>query len=232
MMIPVFPANCSPPWRFGVSAILPSAQSIFPSDGLILDVSGCAHLWGGERPYLKEIITRLRAAGYQVRGAMADTIGAAWAVARFGQITPLIGPGEQVTALLPLPPAALRLEPATLDRLQKLGLYQIRDFNAMPRSALRRRFGKDMLLRMDQAFGQEAEAIIAVQPAEPYQERLPCLEPIRTATGIEIALTRLLEILCVRLQKEGEGPAYRHLFRLSRGWKIGADRHRHEQTLE
>jgi protein ImuB len=174
-------------------------------DGLILDVSGCAHLWGGERPYFKEIVTRLRTSGYDVRAAMADTVGAAWANARFGRISPMIETGGQIAALLPLSPAALRLEPVLLERLQKLGLYRIGDVAGMPRSALRRRFGREMLLRLDQAFGQEDEAIEPIQPLQPYQERLPCLEPILSAGGIEIALTRLLESLCRRLQQEGMG---------------------------
>ena len=75
----------------------------------------------------------------------------------------------------------------------------------MPRSALRRRFGEELLERLDQALGIKEEIIHPIQPIEPYQERLPCLEPIVTATGIEIALTRLLESLCTRLQKEGKG---------------------------
>jgi protein ImuB len=174
-------------------------------DGLILDITGCAHLWGGEREYLKDVVTRLRTSGYDVRGALADTIGAAWAIARFGWETPIIGSGGQMQALLSLPPAALRLESAVLERLKKLGLYHISDIAGMPRSALRRRFGPDLLLRLDQAFGQQEEVIEPVQPVEPYQERLPCLEPIVSAGGIEIALTRLLEALCGRLQQEGKG---------------------------
>ena len=59
--------------------------AIDPPDGLILDVTGCSHLWGGEKEYLTEIIKRLKDFGYNVRAAMADTIGAAWAVARFGK---------------------------------------------------------------------------------------------------------------------------------------------------
>jgi protein ImuB len=174
-------------------------------DGLILEVTGCAHLWSGERPYLKGIVTRLRGSGYDVRAAMADTIGTAWAISRFGQVTPIIETGGQIAALLPLPPAALRLEPAILERLQKLGLYKINNFITMPRSSLRRRFGPDLLRRLDQALGQEDEVIEPLQPIEQYQERLPCLEPIVTATGIEIALQRLLETLCHRLKQEGKG---------------------------
>jgi len=174
-------------------------------DGLILDISGCAHLWGGEKSYLKEIVTRLRSKGYDVRAAMADTIGAAWAISRFGKIKPIIEANGQAEALLPLPPAALRLEPAVLERLQKLGLRAISSFITMPRSVLRRRFGQSMLQRLDQALGNEDEPIKSLLPVEPYQERLPSLEPIRTAIGIEIAVQKLLEMLCKRLQQEGKG---------------------------
>ncbi|WP_184546176.1 Y-family DNA polymerase [Mucilaginibacter sp. FT3.2] len=174
-------------------------------DGLMMDISGCPHLWGGERAYLKEIVTRLRGKGYDVRAAMADTIGTAWAISRFGKITPIIESGGQVIALLPLPPAALRLAPPTLARLQKLGLYQVQSFINMPRPVLRRRFGDEFLLRLGQALGHENEMIQPLRPIAPYEERLPCLEPISTKTGIEIAIKCLLETLCKRLRDEGKG---------------------------
>ncbi|MDN3584857.1 Y-family DNA polymerase [Mucilaginibacter flavus] len=174
-------------------------------DGLILDVSGCVHLWGGEHAYLKEIVTRLRSKGYDVRGAMADTAGTAWAIARFGKIKPIIAPGMQANALLSLPPAALRLDAIILERLQKLGFYTIKNFIDMPRSVLRRRFGQELLTRIDQALGNEFEPLELLCPIEPYTERLPCLEPIRTATAIEIAIKTLLANLCARLQSEGMG---------------------------
>ena len=174
-------------------------------DGLILDISGCAHLWGGERAYLGAIIKTLRSKGYDARGAMADTIGTAWAVAHFGKVKPIIEEGGQTDALLSLPAAALRLEPLTLEGLQKLGFYTIGGFIDMGRSVLRRRFGQDFLMRLDQALGNEDEPLQLLQPFEPYHERLPCLEPIRTATGIEIAIRKLLEALCRRLEGEGKG---------------------------
>lgn len=174
-------------------------------DGLILDISGCAHLWGGEWAYLKDIVTRLRGSGYDVRAAIADTIGTAWAISRFGQVTPIIDSGKQVPALLSLPAAALRLESVVLTRLQKLGLYTIGSFIGMPRSALRRRFGEGLLLRLAQALGQAEEYIQPIMVPEPWQERLPCMEPIRTKVGIEIAIKRLLETLCLRLQQDGKG---------------------------
>lgn len=174
-------------------------------DGLILDITGCTHLWGGEQAYLKDLVSRLRNGGYDMRAAIADTIGTAWANARYGQITPIIAPGEQAAALSPLPPAALRLESAITERLHKLGLNHVHSFMRMPRHVLRRRFGQQILDRLDQALGQALEPIEPVVPLIPYQERLPCLEPIRTATGIEIALQKLLETLCQRLYNEGKG---------------------------
>jgi len=174
-------------------------------DGLILDISGCAHLWGGEENYLKDIVQKLNGYGYRVRTAIADTIGAAWAVARYGRTVQIIPSGQQKEALTGLPPAALRLDTAIIDRLKKLGLYTIRRFIDMPRSALRRRFGAALLSRLDQALGLEHESIQPIQPAQPYQERLPSFEPIRTASGIEIALQRLLEALCKRLAREEKG---------------------------
>lgn len=174
-------------------------------NGLILDVSGCAHLWESEEKYLKEIVNKLKGFGYHVRAALADTIAAAWAISRYGKIKTIIKPNEQTEALLPLTPAALRLDIDILERLEKLGLNKISDFINMQGSALRRRFGKQLLLRLDQALGNKEEIIQPLVPLEPYNERLPCLEPIQTVTGIEIALQKLLEALCKRLQKEGKG---------------------------
>ena len=187
-------------------------------DGLTLDASGCAHLWGGEQAYVNEIVLKLKTAGFDVRAAMADTIGAAWAVARFGggegvHLHPVVllseaivvPMGEQSAALLPLPPAALRPDEAVLQKLQKLGFHRIAAFAGMPKAMLRRRFGEDLLLKLSQALGQTEEFIIPIYINPPYQERLQCLEPVRTAAGIGIAIQRLLEALCKRLENEGKG---------------------------
>src|SRR3990170_3646481 len=174
-------------------------------DGLLLDATGCAHLWGGDLSYLEEIVKKLTARGYDVRAAIADTIGASWAIARFGKGSLVIPSGTHIEALHSLPPEALRLEMDTVERLHKLGLHRINQFMGMPRSSLRRRFGQHFLDKLDFALGREKEIIEPVQPVEPYQERLPCLDPIVTAAGIEIALDRLLNILCHRLQQEQKG---------------------------
>jgi protein ImuB len=174
-------------------------------DGLLLDVTGCSHLWGGDQPYLAEIIKKINARGYDVRAAIADTIGLAWGAARFGKEPFVIASDQHMEVLMNLPPDALRIEPDTVERLHKLGLHQVRQLIEMPRASLRRRFGQNFITRLAMALGQEMETIQPVVPLEPYQERLPCLEPIITATGIEIALRQLLETLCLRLQQEQKG---------------------------
>ena len=174
-------------------------------DGVILDVTGCAHLWGGEELYLQHMKDRLKHLGYHVNAAIADTIGAAWAFARFGSGSVIVETKKQATALLTLPPQSLRLEEETIERLHSLGLRTIQHFINMPRSTLRRRFGEVFIKRLDHALGKEEEIIIPIHPIAIYCERLNCLEPIITLTGIEIALERLLECLCSRLQREQKG---------------------------
>lgn len=174
-------------------------------DGLILDISGCPHLWGGEQPYLENLVTELNKYGYYVKGAIADTVGIAWAVSRYGRERLTVVPHKEQSVLYDLPPSALRLESPTLERLTKLGFYRIRDFIHLPPRALSRRFDDQLLKRLDQALGQEPEAIQPIRPIQAYVESLPCLEPICTAVGIEVALVKLLEMLHIRLKKEGKG---------------------------
>lgn len=173
-------------------------------EGLLLDASGCAHLWGGEQNYVDDLRTRLAAFGYDVRIGMADTIGCAWAVARYGGGT-VVAAGQHLQSLLPLPPSALRLPEHITSLLEQLGLSTVQSFFHIQRSALRRRFGVELLKRMDQAMGRAEEVLLPLVPLQPYQERLPCLEPIMTRKGIEIALGRLLESLCHRLRSEQKG---------------------------
>lgn len=174
-------------------------------DGLLLDATGCTHLKGGEHGFLKEITGRLKQIGYDVRPGMADTIGCAWGVARCADKGLIVAAGEHRNALMPLPPAALRLPAELLIKLHNLGLYTVGSFIHMPKAVIRRRFGKDMVLRLYQALGQEEEFLIPLKEPVRHSERLPFLEPIRTRPVIEIALKTLLDMLCKRLYGEGLG---------------------------
>jgi protein ImuB len=174
-------------------------------DGLMLDVTGCAHLWGGEEAYLAFIVQKLAERGYSVHAAMAGTQALAWGVARNSAHSCIVTPEQQLETLRSLPPEALRLDKEVVERLHKLGLHRVEQIISLPRAALRKRFGVQLLSQLDKALGQELEPIHSIQPTEPYQQRLPCMEPIVTATGIEIALRELLTSLCLRLQQEQLG---------------------------
>ncbi len=174
-------------------------------DGLLLDVSGCTHLWETEQNYLHDISSKLAAKGFTARIAIADTTGLAWAAARYYHSPAIINTTDSTAALIQLPPAALQLEPAVKERLEKLGMHRIADFIKIPRASLRQRFGAGILRQIDYATGREKEHLQPVIVPAIYIERLPCLEPVRTATAIEIAIKNLLSALCKRLLDDEKG---------------------------
>lgn len=179
--------------------------SLSGTDTLFLDVTGCTHLWGGDAPYLQAIRQCFAAIGYQLRLSMAGTMGAAWALTRYGKDDLIVPPHRQMDAMLLLPPAALQLEAALLARLDKLGLKTICQLLQLPRSALLRRFGQVLLDRIDACSGQRMESWEPVFPPVKYQERLASLEPIITRTGVEMALQNLLEKITAQLKRDGMG---------------------------
>ena len=128
-----------------------------PPDGLLLDISGCAHLFGGEEALRRDITARLHAQGFQARAAVADTVGCAWAVARYGRELRVLS-DQTRDALLPLPLAALRIAPETVTELAQVGLKRIADVIDRPRAPLAARFGEQFVRRIDQAVGRDRRA--------------------------------------------------------------------------
>ncbi len=172
--------------------------------GLILDITGCAHLFGGEEGMIRDITARLGRAGFLAHAAIADTPGAARAAARW-QGPEVIAPGGQRPVLAALPVAALGVAPATLAALARVGLRRIGDLYPIPRRALAARFGLDLGVRLDRALGIAAEPISPRRPAIPHLARLAFVDPIATAESIAAAVRRLLETVCAGLVRAGEG---------------------------
>jgi protein ImuB len=173
-------------------------------DGLFLDLSGTAHLFGGEARMCRRIVAFCARAGFTARIGVAGTLGAAHAFARYasGPVT-LCPPGGEAAALAPLPLAALRLDEAALATARRVGIETVGELIAMPRGPLGRRFGKAPLARLDQALGRAAEAIAPVVPEEPPAAVLRLFEPLATAEAIEEALKALLADLLAGLEKAG-----------------------------
>jgi protein ImuB len=141
-------------------------------DGLLLDVTGVAHLFGGEHLLVHEVATRLNRLGFAARLAIAPTLGAAWALARFDPYPAAIVRNEQLReALDPLPVAALRLATLTCAGLNQVGIEQFRHLLKLSRESLVARFGEELLLRMDQALGRKSELIEPLRLAEPLAVR-------------------------------------------------------------
>lgn len=174
--------------------------------GLWLDISGCAHLFGGEETLLENLVGRLGQLGFAARAAVADTPGAAWAWARFGDpAKPMLATGRQQDALAGLPVTALRLAPATAAGLVRLGLKRIGDLYAMPSAALAGRFGRAVGLRLDQALGRQGEPLSPRQPPVEHQVHLAFAEPVARSDDLAAATRRLLERLAQRLEDQRLG---------------------------
>ncbi|NDK34782.1 Y-family DNA polymerase [Rhodovulum sulfidophilum] len=173
-------------------------------DGLVLDITGAAHLFGGEAEMLADMRARLLRAGIAARLGLAATRGAAWALARHGE--GVAAPGaDPLQALGHLPVRALRLEEDTAAALDRLGLRSVADLAARPRAPLARRFGPELLKRLDQALGAEAEAIAPVAEPPHYAVRLSLPDPIGLVSDVMAGTGRLLEALCARLKDRQDG---------------------------
>lgn len=179
--------------------------SLDPPDGLILEASGCAHLWGGEEKYLQAIKERIEGFGFSIRIAMADTICVAWALAHYGALQVHIAHNRSMPDFLELPVAALRIDDTTQDQLQILGLRNIRQLIALPLTVLGKRFPALLCERIKQASGEIAEYITPIELPEPFAIRLPCMEPIITRTGVNIALEKAMTDLIQQLQQHQLG---------------------------
>lgn len=198
-------------WHSNASPIVAVADSMAPYGDLILDITGVAHLFGGEEKMLATLVGRLRALGYATHGAIADTVGAAWAFAHFdpGRIVP---ESELETALAALPVEALRLNETQAAGLNQMGLKTIGQLYGRDRKALQARFGASLVTRLDQALGLIEERITPRVPvAEHFAERR-FAEPIGYLDDVLMTVRDLAIQLSIRLGAEGLAAQSFHLF--------------------
>ncbi|MEL6564153.1 MAG: DNA polymerase Y family protein [Pseudomonadota bacterium] len=224
---------------------------VAPEDGdaLVVDLTGCAHLFGGEAKLMHLVEEDCTDLGLSVLMGLADTRGAAWALARFagraagsnrsgdaidqearatrsragkrrhwtkGGAAPVVqaqatdpkrisAPGQIYGALSPLPIAALRLEPEMTAQLGRLGLRRVGDLLGQPRASLARRFGRGLVMRMDQAMGSAPEPVSPARMPDHFAVRMTLPEPIGLVEDVVAAIDRVLPRLCKRLEDKGKG---------------------------
>ena len=180
-------------------------------DGLWLDITGVAHLFGGECALLAELGKRLAQLGLSARLGIAETLGAAHAFARFAQSSnSIVSDGALRTALSAFPIEALRLEPETGHLLRRLGLKRIGQLYPLPRASLERRFhskeaAESVLRRLDQALGRRLETREALLPAPDFVARRVFAEPLISHDGVIATLSELAGVLCESLTRAGHG---------------------------
>ena len=178
--------------------------AIDPPDGLLLDISGCAHLYGGEDALVADLAQRLENAGFAYRIAIAGTIGAAFAAAHHGE-PGRYACGEERALLSPLPLAALRLSSEMVAALARVGLKRIGDIIDLPRAPLTARFGADLLRQLDRALGSEHEPLNPRLPVAPYVAEQRFAEPIAREEDVLASVARLAGRLKFALERRGDG---------------------------
>lgn len=173
-------------------------------NGLFLDITGCAHLFGGEKPLMDDLLMRLFHQGLDARAAIAATPGAAFALARYGSGM-IVETGAEAGALRPLPLAALRLEPGLAAGLARLGLQRVGDITDAPRAPLARRFGTHLIRRLEQALGREEEPISPRLPLPLMMAERRLAEPVVLTEDIERLAELLAANLKTGLEQRGQG---------------------------
>jgi protein ImuB len=180
-----------------------------PPDGILLDATGVAHLFGGEAAMLAGMRARLDGYGFTVRGAAAGTIGAAWALARY-----------KAQRLEELPIEALRIDGQAAQTLRRLGLKTVGALLDIPRASLARRFrgetvGENVLMRLDEMMGHREEPLNPLNPPSSFMAHRAMMEPVVSAEGLEAVLSGLVAALARDLAAKGQG-ARRLLVKLFR----------------
>ena len=175
-------------------------------DGIVIDSTGADHLHGGEAAMLDALVGRLTFSGITARAAVADTWGAAHALARYAANPSLIAASGTTEAILsPLPLEALRLSHSISTGLRDLGFTCIGDLTRQPRAPLTRRFGPELCRRLDQALGEAVEPITPIRPDDMIEARRSFAEPIAAAETIARYIGKLVDMLCALLEQRGLG---------------------------
>ena len=170
----------------------PAVEPVEP-DTLLIDVTGCERLFAGEANIARQAVGGLLRQGFHARAAIAETVGAAQALAFAGDEPTVVVPNGQISAYLaPLPPLALRIDPRTGERLAAVGVRSIGDLLMLPRAALPARFGTQLVLRLQQALGEVFEGINGFAPENVPQAGAGFEGPVFDPRAIQSVVKKLL----------------------------------------
>ncbi|MGV8955063.1 MAG: Y-family DNA polymerase [Cypionkella sp.] len=198
-------------WHSNASPMVAVIEDVSRFGDLVLDITGVDHLFGGEHAMLRLLLTRLRLLGYTVAGAIAPTIGAAWAASHFSR-SQVVEPQGLVALLDGLPVPALRLNEQQVATLTQMGLKTIGQLRQRPRKPLQARFGLSLLTRLDQAYGMLEERMTPRLPVAEHHVERRFADPIALMDDVLACAHDLAIQLAYRLEADGKGAQAFHLF--------------------
>jgi hypothetical protein len=174
-------------------------------DSLLLNITGCGPLFGGEEQLAQELLQMLRASQLAGRVGIADSIAAAWAVAHTDSpgSPPIVvvATGTSGKQLNPLPTAAARLAVSDLEILQHLGIVRIGQLLALPVEDLPARLSAECVVRVRQLRGDVYEPIDPLPEIRPVQAAWVGDEPAVGVRDLQWILTRLSEEIATQLEQ-------------------------------
>ncbi len=172
--------------------------------GLFLDITGCAHLFGGEAALMQMLCGALRRQGFAVSAAIAATPVCARTLRNHldGRI---VGEGGEAAAVQPLPVFALGADPSITRGLRRAGLNTIGDVAARARHEIAARFGAGFTTLLEQALGEGDAPISPRKPLPDYIVEKRFAEPVATEGVISATLSRLAQMLVTAMDQQGKG---------------------------
>src|SRR5262245_61865313 len=191
-------------WAERYSPIVGLEESPAPQS-LLLDVTGCAEYFRGEDRLAQRAVRELGEEGWIARVAVADTVGAAWALAHLVRNFSILPPGETERVLLPLPLSALRLSSEAIEMLKELGIERIGQLADLPRAGVPGRFGPLVLERLDQAMGRRPELIVPHRAVAEVQAGFAFEYATEQRQPLLFALDQLLERIEATLRDRNRG---------------------------
>lgn len=159
--------------------------------GLMLDVTGCAHLFGGEGGLVEAARALAERAGLQARLSLARTPQTARALSRFGR-GGIVAAGEDRAVARRLPVAALEAPGTDTVALKRAGLKTLGDLDDRPRASLAARFGADFAQRLDRTLGLTDVRITPARSPSPIRADGVFFEPIQETEALQGVIADLL----------------------------------------
>jgi protein ImuB len=174
------------------------------SDGLVLDITGCAHLFGGEAALMKTLCRTVTQQGLIVSAAIAGTAVAARALTRVehGVIVPH---GQEASAVAALPVGTLGVDASDVTGLRRAGLKTIGDVASRARHEITARFGAGFISTLQQALGESDAPISPRKPVPDYVTEKRFAEPVMTSDVLLRTLRELAEVLTATMERHGKG---------------------------